>query len=142
MEIRNKKAFFNYEVGKSIEAGIVLNGSEIKSVRKGSVDLGDAFVTFKGEEAFVTNMFIAKYKEANQFNHDERRARKLLLHKSEIRKLIKEKTLTQISVIPIRMYIKDNKVKLEIAVCKGKKLYDKREAIKKRDLERREGVRF
>ncbi len=136
MEIKNKKAYFDYEILKEIEAGIELVGTEIKSVRKGSVDLRDSFVTIKKNEAFLLNMYIAKYEEGNIFNHDERRTRKLLLHKKEIKKLREAKEQDGISIIPLKMYIKNNHAKVLIALAKGKKLYDKRESIKKRDLER------
>ena len=136
MEIKNKKAYFDYEITKEFEAGIVLVGTEIKSVRKGSVDLKDSFVTIKNNEAFVLNIYIAKYDEGNIFNHDERRTRKLLLHKTEIKRLKEAKEQEGISIIPLKMYLKKDKVKLLIGIGKGKKLYDKRESIKKRDLER------
>ena len=136
MEIKNKKAYFDYEITKELEAGIVLVGTEIKSGRKGSVDLKDSFVTIKNNEAFVLNIYIAKYDEGNIFNHDERRTRKLLLHKTEIKRLKEAKEQEGISIIPLKMYLKKDKVKLLIGIGKGKKLYDKRESIKKRDLER------
>lgn len=136
MEIKNKKAYFDYEITKELEAGIVLVGTEIKSVRKGSVDLKDSFVTIKNNEAFVLNIYIAKYDEGNIFNHDERRTRKLLLHKTEIKRLKETKEQEGISIIPLKMYLKKDKAKLLIGIGKGKKLYDKRESIKKRDLER------
>ena len=136
MEIKNKKAYFDYEITKELEAGIVLVGTEIKSVRKGSVDLKDSFVTIKNNEAFVLNIYIAKYDEGNIFNHDERRTRKLLLHKTEIKRLKEAKEQEGISIIPLKMYLKKDKAKLLIGIGKGKKVYDKRESIKKRDLER------
>lgn len=136
MEIINRKANFNYTILKEIEAGIELKGTEIKSVKKGSVDIKDAFITIKNNEAFIINMYIAKYDEASLFNHDERRTRKLLLHKSEIKKLKEAKEVEGISIIPLKLYNKNNHIKLLIATAKGKKLYDKRESIKKKDLER------
>lgn len=136
VEIKNKKAYFDYIVLEELEAGIELVGTEIKSIRAGSVDLKESFVVIKHGEAMALNIYIATYKEGNQFNHDERRTRKLLLHKKEIQKL-KEKVSTDgVTLIPLKMYFKKNHVKLLIGVCKGKKLYDKRESIKKRDLER------
>lgn len=136
IEIKNKKAYFDYTVLDSIEAGISLVGTEIKSIRKGSVDLKDTFITIKNNEAFILNMYIAKYEEGNIFNHDERRTRKLLLHKSEIKKL-KEKVSTEgLTLIPLKLYFKKNYVKVLIGLCKGKKLYDKRASIKERDLKR------
>ena len=136
MEVKNKKAYFDYFVETEIEAGIALKGTEIKSVRKGSVDLKDSFVVIKNNEASIINMYIAKYEEGNIFNHDERRTRKLLLHKKEIKKLKDEIAINGKTIIPLKLYITRGKVKILIGVCKGKKLYDKRETIKKRDIER------
>ena len=136
MEVKNKKAYFDYTILKEIEAGISLVGSEIKSVRNGSIDLKDSYVVFKDNEAYALNVYIAKYEEANSFNHDERRSRKLLLHKKEIKKLREMKEMEGISIIPLKAYFKNSHLKLLIGVCKGKKLYDKRESIKKRDIER------
>ena len=136
IEIKNKKAYFDYTVLEEIEAGISLVGTEIKSVRKGSVDLKDSFITIKNNEAFILNMYIARYEEGNIFNHDERRTRKLLLHKKEIQKL-KEKVSTEgLTLIPLKLYFKKNYVKVLVGLCKGKKLYDKRASIKERDLKR------
>lgn len=136
MEIKNKKAYFDYTILKEYESGIELLGTEIKSVRKGSVDLKDSFVTIKNNEAYIINMYVAKYEEGNRFNHEERRTRKLLLHKTEIKKLKEAKEQEGISIVPLKMYLKNGKAKLLIAIAKGKKLYDKRESIKKRDLDR------
>ena len=136
MEAKNKKAYFDYFVENEIEAGIELKGTEIKSIRKGSVDLKDSFVVIKNNEANVINLYIAKYEEGNIFNHDERRTRKLLLHKKEIKKLKDEIAVNGKTIVPLKLYITRGKVKLLIGVCKGKKLYDKRETIKKRDIER------
>ena len=136
MEIKNKKAYFDYEVIKEYEAGIVLTGTEIKSIRNGSVSLKDSFARVKNNEVFVTNMYIAEYLEGNIFNHEETRERKLLLHKKEILKIKEAIGQDGYSLIPLKMYFKKNKAKLLIGICKGKKLYDKREIIKKRDLER------
>ncbi len=136
MEIKNKKAYFDYYIEKEYEAGIVLQGTEIKSIRDGKAQLKDSYVRIKGDEAFVINMFISKYFEGNQFNHEETRTRKLLLHKKEIRKLKEEVETGGMSIIPLKLYLKDQKAKLLIGLAKGKKLYDKRESIKIRDLER------
>lgn len=136
MEIKNKKAYFDYYIEKEYEAGIVLQGTEIKSIRDGKAQLKDSYVRIKGDEAFVINMFISKYFEGNQFNHEETRTRKLLLHKKEIRKLKEEVEAGGMSIIPLKLYLKDQKAKLLIGLAKGKKLYDKRESIKIRDLER------
>ena len=136
IEIKNKKAYFDYTILEEIEAGIALVGTEIKSVRKGSVDLKDSFITIKNNEAFLLNTYIAKYEEGNIFNHDERRTRKLLLHKREIKKL-KEKVSTEgLTLIPLKIYFQKNVVKVLIGLGKGKKLYDKRASIKERDLKR------
>ena len=136
VEVKNKKAYFDYTILNEIEAGIALTGTEIKSVRKGSIDLKDTFVNIKNNEAYVLNMYIAKYEEGNIFNHDERRTRKLLLHKSEIKKLKEQIKIEGLTIIPLKLYFKKNKVKLLIGVCKGKKLYDKRESLKEKDLKR------
>ncbi len=136
VEVRNKKAYFDYIILEQLEAGIVLTGTEIKSVRKGSVDLVDSYVLIRNQEASILNMYIAPYFEGNQFNHEERRTRKLLLHKNEIRKLRESVTQDVVTLIPLKLYFKKNHAKILVGVCKGKKLYDKREAIKKRDLER------
>lgn len=136
MEILNKKANFNYYIEKTLEAGIALQGTEVKSLRKGSADIKDSYIRIKENEAYIINMYIAKYEEGNIFNHDERRERKLLLHKKEILKLKKEIELEGITLIPTKVYFKKNKVKVEVGIAKGKKIYDKRESIKERDLKR------
>ena len=127
MEITNKKAYFNYFISSEIEAGIVLVGTEIKSIKKGSVNLTDSYVRIKKNEAYIINMFIDKYDEGSIFNHEPTRERKLLLHKKEIKRLIE---LTSREGYTLA------KAKVLIGVAKGKKLYDKRETIKKRDMER------
>lgn len=136
MEIVNRKARFNYFIEREIEAGIALTGTEIKSVRKGSANFNDAYVTLKNGEAYIINMYIAKYDEGNRFNHDERRTRKLLLHRNEINRLSTELKNTGITIVPLKLYFKGNYAKVIIGLARGKKLYDKRETIKKRDLER------
>lgn len=136
MEIVNKKARFDYFIDDEIEAGIELVGTEIKSVRKGSVDIKDSFVHIKKGEVFMINSYIAPYLEASQFNHDERRNRKLLLHKKEIRKLEEKVKMEGYTLVPLKMYFKKNHVKVLVGVCRGKKNYDKRETIKERDLKR------
>lgn len=136
MEIINRKAKFNYFIKDEIECGIVLIGTEIKSIRKGSVSLDDSYARIKNGEVFLTNTYIVKYEEGNIFNHEERRERKLLLHKNEINKLSKLIELEGVTLVPLKIYFKKNKAKVLLGVCKGKKLYDKRETIKKRDLER------
>lgn len=136
MEIKNRKANFEYFIEERYEAGIELKGTEIKSIRKGSCDIKDSFIIIKNQEAFLLNTYIAKYEEGNIFNHEERRTRKLLLHKKEIKKLLEASSKDGYSLIPLSIYLKKGKAKVEVGVCKGKKLYDKRENIKKRDLER------
>lgn len=136
MEILNRKARFNYFIIDEIEVGIELKGTEIKSIRNGKASIEDAYARIKNREVFLTNMFIAKYEEGNRFNHDERRERKLLLHKSEIVKLSKKLELDNYTLVPLKLYFKKNHAKILLGLCKGKKLYDKRETIKKRDLER------
>lgn len=136
MEIVNKKAYFNYFIDSELEAGIVLKGTEIKSVRKGSVNLTDSYVRIKNNEAYIINMFIDKYDEGNIFNHDPTRERKLLLHKKEIKRLLELTSRDGYTLVPVKLYIKSDKAKISIGIAKGKKLYDKRETIKKRDLER------
>ena len=138
IEVKNRKAYFDYFILKEIECGIVLSGTEIKSIRKGSVNLRDTYARIKNNEVYVINMFISKYDEGNKFNHDERRQRKLLLHKKEILKLSQEIKEQGLTLVPLKLYFKNNHAKLLIGLCKGKKLYDKRETIKKRDLERNE----
>lgn len=136
IEVKNKKAYFDYSILEELEAGIVLRGTEIKSIRKGSIDLKDTFVNIKNNEAYILNMYIAKYEEGNIFNHDERRTRKLLLHKKEILKIKENIKLEGLTIIPLKLYFKKNKVKILIGICKGKKLYDKRAALKEKDLKR------
>jgi SsrA-binding protein len=132
----NKKAHFEYEILDKIEAGIELKGTEVKSLRFGKCSLGEGYIVDENLEIFVKNINIPQYSHGNIFNHDPKRKRKLLLHKKEIQKLtrtIKEKGLT---AIPLRMYFKGSVIKVEIALCRGKKLYDKRETIKQRDSNR------
>lgn len=136
MEIKNKKANFDYYIEETIECGIELKGTEIKSLRKGSADLKECFAIIKNDEVYLLNMYIARYEEGNRFNHQERRTRKLLLHKKEIKKLKQAIEREGYSLVPLKAYLVKNKVKVLIAVGKGKKSYDKREAIKERDLKR------
>ena len=116
MEIKNKKAYFDYFVLKEIEAGIVLTGTEIKSIRKGSASLSDTYIRIKNNEAYLLNMYIAKYEEGNRFNHDERRTRKLLLHKNEINRLYDEVRLNGVTLVPLKLYFKENKVKVLVGL--------------------------
>ena len=132
----NKKAYHDYAIEETFEAGIALMGSEIKSIREGKVSLKESYVAFVNGEAFVKDMHIAVYKQATYNNHDEYRERKLLLHKREIKKLANKCKIQGYTVVPLKMYFKDGKVKLEIALAKGKTLYDKRESDKQRAMER------
>ena len=141
MEIKNKKSNFDYFIEETIECGIELKGTEIKSLRNGSGDLKDTFALIRNGEVFLHNMYIAKYEEGNIFNHDERRTRKLLLHKSEIKKIKEKVDREGYSLVPLKAYLVKNKVKVLLGIGKGKKLYDKRETIKERDL-RREAQRI
>ena len=136
MEINNRKAYFDYFIEEEIEAGIVLVGTEIKSIRNGSCNLKDSYAIIKNNEAFILGIHISKYKEGNQFNHDELRTRKLLLNKKEIIKIKTKITQEGYSLIPLKLYFKKNKVKLLLGIARGKKLYDKRQAIKERELQR------
>ena len=136
IEIKNKKAYFDYFIEKEIECGIVLTGTEIKSIRKGSANIKDTYARIKNEEVFVINMYIAPYEEGNRYNVPERRERKLLLKHSEIVKLKSEVMKDGYSLIPLKVYFKGNYAKLLLGLCRGKKLYDKRETIKERDLKR------
>ena len=138
----NRKARHEYAILQTFEAGIALLGTEVKSLRQGKANLVDSYANLKGGEVFLVGAHINVYEQGNINNHEPTRTRKLLLNKSEIRKLIgkvKEKGLT---LIPLRLYFKNGKVKVELALAKGKKVYDKREAIAKRDLERDQERRF
>ena len=137
MEIINRKAKFDYFVIEEFEAGIVLTGTEIKSVRNGSCNIKDSYGIIKNDEIFLLNMFINHYKEGNIFNHEETRTRKLLLHKKEIGKIKKLIDLNGYTIVPLKLYFNQrNKLKVLLGVCKGKKDYDKRETIKQRDINR------
>ncbi|MGQ9833199.1 MAG: SsrA-binding protein SmpB [Candidatus Villigracilaceae bacterium] len=132
----NRKAKFEYFLLEHFEAGLALQGTEIKSVRAGQMSLAEAYVQVDGKNAFLMDAHIAPYDPASRYNHDPRRPRRLLLHKREIRQLwnaVRQKGMT---IVPTRVYIKDGRAKLEIALARGKKLYDKREAIAQRDAER------
>lgn len=136
MEIYNRRARHDYFIEDEYECGIVLTGTEIKSIREGKCNLKDCYAIIRNYEAFVLNMFISHYKEGNIFNHNETRSRKLLLHKKEILKLNDKIRLEGYTLIPLKLYFKNNKAKLLIGLCKGKKNYDKRESIKERDIKR------
>lgn len=135
MEILNRKAKFDYEILDTYEAGIVLKGTEIKSLRMGNANIKDSYAIIKNNEAFLLNMHISIYKQGNQFNHDETRTRKLLLHKKEIYKLRDKVEMNGYTIVPLKVYFSKNYVKVLLGLGKGKKNYDKREAMKKRDTE-------
>ena len=132
----NKKAGFEYFILDKFVAGLVLEGSEVKSIRDGNVSINDTYVSLRGGEAYIINMYIKPYAYAKTFAPEERRSRKLLLNRSELNELIGAVSQKGQTVVPLKLFFDGNYVKLEIAICKGKKLYDKRETIKKRDLER------
>ena len=132
----NKKAYHDYFIIDTYEAGIELQGTEIKSIRNGSVNLKDSFIRIKNGEAFVENMHIAPYDQGNIFNHEPRRLRKLLLHKKEIRKLEKSIQEQGLTIVPTKLYFNTSKAKLEIALVKGKKLFDKRNDLKETAMQR------
>ncbi|MBQ3021541.1 MAG: SsrA-binding protein SmpB [Bacilli bacterium] len=136
IEIQNRKARFDYFIESEIECGIVLTGTEVKSIRKGSANLKDTYARIKNNEVFIINMFISPYEEGNRFNVPERRERKLLLKKHEILKLKSKVMKDGYSLIPLKLYFNGNNAKILLGLCKGKKLYDKRETIKERDLKR------
>jgi len=136
IEINNRKAKYDYQIFETYEAGIVLKGTEIKSIRHGNCNLKDSYVVIKQNEAYVINMHISQYKEGNIFNHEETRTRKLLLHKKEILKLNDKIKISGYTIIPLKLYTNKNKAKLLIGLAKGKKNYDKRETIKQRDINR------
>jgi len=132
----NRTALFNYEVLERAEAGISLVGTEVKSVREGGIQFRDAFVDFRGGELFLVGCRIGPYSHGNLSNHAEGRDRKLLLHKREILKLGGKATEKGLTLIPIRAYFKNGRIKLEIGLARGKKVHDKRESIKRKDIER------
>lgn len=132
----NRRAAHDYFLLDKLEAGIVLQGSEIKSVRAGQVSLAEAYVRLQDNEAWLIDAHIAPYGLAGSFNHEPRRPRKLLLHKKEILRLSQITRQKGLTIIPLRMYLKKGRAKLEIALAKGKKLYDKRQTIAKRDAQR------
>ena len=133
---KNPTAKHNYFIENTIEAGIVLSGTEIKSIRNGNCNIKDCYGIIKNGEVFLLNMYIGPYKEGNIFNHNETRSRKLLLHKKEIRKLDDAVKLKGLTLVPIKLYFKNNRLKVQLGVCRGKKNYDKRETIKERDIKR------
>lgn len=135
MEILNRKARFDYEIYDTYEAGIVLTGNEIKSIRKGSSNLKDTYIQIKNNEAYIINMHVTNYDKA-VFKEDESRTRKLLLNKDEIIKINNKVSIKGFTVVPLKLYFKNGKAKLEIGIAKGKHTYDKKESIKQKDIKR------
>lgn len=136
MEIVNRRARYDYVVESEYEAGIVLTGTEIKSIRLGKVNLRDSYAIIRDEELYLLNTHIASYDHGNIFNHDETRTRKLLMHKREIKKLNNKVVLEGYTLVPLKIYFVRGRAKVLIGLCRGKKNYDKRETIKERDVER------
>lgn len=136
MEINNKKAYHDYFILETYEAGIVLQGTEIKSIRVNGANIKDSYAIVKNGEVFLLNMHISHYEQGNIFNHDETRTRKLLLNKKEIKKIKDKIDLEGNTLVPLKLYFKTGKAKILIGIAKGKKNYDKRETIKERDIKR------
>ena len=136
MEILNRKARYDYVIEDTYEAGIVLTGTEIKSVRQGKVNIKDSYAIIRNDEIYLLNTHISIYKEGNRFNHEEDRTRKLLLHKKEILKLRDKLEVEGYTLVPLKIYFVKNKAKVLIGVAKGKKNYNKKETIKERDIKR------
>ncbi|MDO5015687.1 MAG: SsrA-binding protein SmpB [Eubacteriales bacterium] len=134
--VKNRKAHFEYELLDHYEAGLVLTGTEVKSIRQGKVSLQESYISIERGEAYIRGMHIAPYEQGNRFNPDPDRKRKLLLHKREIYQLRTKVQQDGLTIVPVKLYFKNGKVKLEIALGRGKKLYDKRESIKRREQER------
>lgn len=134
LEIINRKARYDYEISDTYEAGIVLKGTEIKSIRDGKANIKDSYVLVRDDEAFILNMHINIYDKGNQFNHEETRTRKLLLHKNEIYRMRDSSKIEGYTLVPLKLYFVKNKVKILIGVGKGKKIYDKREDMKKKEM--------
>lgn len=132
----NRKAHFNYFLSDFLECGVELKGSEIKSIRSHKVSIDDAYVVIRNNEMYVLNMNISEYEKSSVFNHDPLRSRKLLLHKKEILKFVKYTKEKGFTIVPTKVYLKKGRCKIEIALAKGKKNYDKRETIKNRDIDR------
>ena len=132
----NRQARFNYFIEEKIECGIALEGTEVKSVKNGAISFPDAFAEISNGEVFVKNFHISEYSYSSIFNHDPDRPKKLLLHKEEIKRLIRKTEEKGFTLIPLDFYLKNGRVKMILGICKGKKLYDKRESIKERDINR------
>nr|WP_267509499.1 SsrA-binding protein SmpB [Borreliella garinii] len=134
--LENKKAKFNYFIEEKISCGIVLKGTEVKSIKAKKMSFNNSFASIKKEELWLENLHVSKYKEGNIFNHDELRSRKLLIKKKELQRLKKFKEKEGYTLIPISFYLKKSIIKLEVGICKGKKLYDKREILKQKSIKK------
>ena len=135
----NRKAYHNYHIGDSVEAGIALTGTEIKSIREGRISLGDAYVRPEAGELWLLNAHIARYEAGSYLSHEPRRPRKLLLHRKQIDSLASQVAEKGLTLVPVKLYLKDSLAKVALALAKGKKLYDKRETIARREIERELG---
>ena len=135
-EIKNKKAYYDYFIEEEIECGLVLKGTEVKSIRNGLANIKDSYAIIRNGEVILLNMFISKYQDGGVFNHDERRNRKLLLNKKEILKLRDKIEISGFTLVPLKCYFKGNKVKILLGVAKGKKQYDKRDTLKEKAMKR------
>jgi SsrA-binding protein len=133
---QNRKAHFNYSIDESIECGIVLEGTEVKSVRAGNISFPDAFAEIRNGEVWILGLHITPYVYSSIFNHDPDRPKKLLLHRDEIKKLIRKVDEKGFTLIPLEFYLKNGRIKVQLGICKGKKLFDKRDGIRDRDLKR------
>nr|WP_267506193.1 SsrA-binding protein SmpB [Borreliella afzelii] len=134
--IENKKAKFNYFIEEKVSCGIVLKGTEVKSIKAKKLSFNNSFAIIKKEELWLENLHVSKYKEGNIFNHDELRPRKLLIKKKELQRLKKFKEKEGYTLIPISFYLKKSIIKVEVGICKGKKLYDKREILKQKSIKK------
>ncbi len=135
----NRKAYHNYHIGESLEAGIALTGTEIKSIREGRVSLGDAYVRPENGELWLLNAHIARYEAGSYMSHEPNRPRRLLLHRKQIENFTGQLAEKGLTLVPTKLYLKDSRAKVAIALAKGKKLYDKRETITRREVEREIG---
>jgi SsrA-binding protein len=133
---KNKKAFHDYFIIEKLEAGIVLNGTEVKAIREGRLNLKDSYAYIKDGEAFLLNCHISPYSHGNRQNHDPTRTRKLLLHRKEIRKLIGKTREKGLTLVPLRVYLRRGRVKVELGLARGKRLYDKRETKRLKEMDR------
>ena len=132
----NRQAFFNYFIEEKVEAGVALVGTEVKSLREGRANLKDGYAMVRQGEVWLINCHISPYSHGNLNNHDPLRERKLLLHREEIRRLDRKRRMSGLTLVPLRLYVRKGRIKVELGLARGKKLHDKREAIRQRDLDR------